>query len=490
MKKFNKNLLLLVALLFLASCNNNSNVSDSSQTSGNEISQSSVEENDDSNEISQSSEEENDDSSEISNSDEVNESSSEEAVFVDYVSQTKLDLTDSSKITAEVEVLHYVDGDTTHFVPVGTPSVWIEDDYLKARYNSVDTPESTGKVEKWGKSASLFTKDALESAQSIILQSDTNTWNTDTTGGRYLVWVWYRVDEHSDYRLLNLELIQNGLAKLKSASSYSLYDTFYAANLQAMNLKLKLYSNDKDPNYYDGNAISLSMKELRLNASEYKDKKVCVEGLVTLYDPFNHMAYAESYDAEDDRWYGMNFYAGYTKFAPLASGNYLRLVGTLSFYAPDSNSPEYGTWQVSGLAYLPMTPDYEGSMKILEKNVEVVAHEVTYDDLSTRIENEGDTLSVGEKIESTYVTMNNLLVTKVYTTQSTNINSNGALTLTCKDNDGNVVTVRTSVLKHDDDTLLTAEEVLNKNISVKGIVTKYNGKIQIHVFTLNELEIA
>ena len=55
--------------------------------------------------------------------------------WVDYVSQTKLNLNDETKIWAEVKVSTYVDGDTTHFIPKGTPSVWVndEDGILKAR---------------------------------------------------------------------------------------------------------------------------------------------------------------------------------------------------------------------------------------------------------------------------------------------------------------------------------------------------------------------
>ena len=98
--------------------------------------------------------------------------------WVDYVSQTKLNLNDETKIWAEVKVSTYVDGDTTHFITKGTPSVGVndEDGILKARYNSCDTPESTGKVEPWGESAKKWTRQALEGAQSIILQSDSTNW--------------------------------------------------------------------------------------------------------------------------------------------------------------------------------------------------------------------------------------------------------------------------------------------------------------------------
>ncbi len=413
---------------------------------------------------------------------------------VDYVAQTKLDLNDTSKVYAEVTVLRYVDGDTTHFALKDgfTPKEWIEDEYLKARYNSVDTPESTGKVEKWGKTAAYYTRDALSSATSIIIQSDTNKWNKDSTGERYLVWVWYKTASDTDYHLLNLELIQNGLAKLKSASDFSLYDTFLNANNQAIALKYNLYDANKvDENWYAGKAINMTIEELRLNAEEYaaQNAKVSVEGLVTIYDGTNHMAYAQYQDPETERWYGMNFYEGFTHYTPLEKGNLVRLVGNISLYTPDPDNPENASYQVSGLNYLAMTPDYEGSMKLLQKNVEVTPLKITSDDLSNEKEDPEDTLTKGEKLESVLVSMDDLTVVSAYTTTNSSIKSDGALTLTCKDANNKEVIVRTSVLKKSDNTILTKEEVEGKTISVNGIVAKYGGKLQIRVFTINDLTI-
>ena len=90
------------------------------------------------------------------------------------MNKIKVILSDETKIWAEVKVSTYVDGDTTHFIPKGTPSVWVndEDGILKARYNSCDTPESTGKVEPWGKAASDFTKGQLVNAKTIVIETD------------------------------------------------------------------------------------------------------------------------------------------------------------------------------------------------------------------------------------------------------------------------------------------------------------------------------
>ena len=104
---------------------------------------------------------------------------------VDYVANTKLDLNSDTK-KQEVTVKSYIDGDTTHFI---VPTNISDDGTLKARYMGINTPESTGKIEEWGKKASNFTKEKLMGAKSIIVESDNDKWNVDSTGGRHLVWV-------------------------------------------------------------------------------------------------------------------------------------------------------------------------------------------------------------------------------------------------------------------------------------------------------------
>ena len=105
---------------------------------------------------------------------------------VDYAGSIQLDM-DSETAKLEVNVKAFIDGDTTHFF---VPEDVMPGGILKGRYLAVNTPESTGKIEVWGKKASSFTRSKLEGADSIIIESDTATWNADSTGGRYMVWVW------------------------------------------------------------------------------------------------------------------------------------------------------------------------------------------------------------------------------------------------------------------------------------------------------------
>ena len=135
-----------------------------------------------------------------------------EPEFVDYADQLKLDMS-SSTLKWEVTVKMHIDGDTTHFYVNQSGNIngiskapGIEG-VVKARYIAINTPESTGKIEPWGKKASNFTKSKLENAESIIIESEDTNWNVDSTGERFLLWVWYKAPGAKDYRNLNLEIL-------------------------------------------------------------------------------------------------------------------------------------------------------------------------------------------------------------------------------------------------------------------------------------------
>ena len=119
---------------------------------------------------------------------------------VDYAASVKLNMS-SETVKQEVTVKTFIDGDTTHF---HVPADVMKTGVLKGRYLAINTPESTGKIEEYGKAASRFTKEKLSAATSIIIESDTADWNADSTGERYLVWVWYKTADTADYRNLNI----------------------------------------------------------------------------------------------------------------------------------------------------------------------------------------------------------------------------------------------------------------------------------------------
>lgn len=409
----------------------------------------------------------------------------EESEITDYASSIALDTASSTKKT-EVTVKAYVDGDTTHF---NVPDSVIDGGVLKARYLAVNTPESTGKIEEWGKTASSFTKEKLKNAVSIMVESDDGNWNVDSTGGRYLVWVWYKTEEGGAYRNLNIELLQNGLAIASNSANNRYGDTCMAAIEQAKTSKLHIYSGQKDPNFPYGSASELTLKELRCNVTEYDGTKVAFEGVITKNN--NNSVYVEEYDAETDMYYGMTVYYGYslngTGLQILSVGNRVRIVGTVQYYETGDS------YQVSGLEYSPMRPDDPNNIQKISEG-----HAPSYRTLDPETFANGNLIvTVGDENKEfkfaelalyTSVEMKGLKVKSVYTTNNEESSSNGAMTLTCAVN-GVEISIRTIVLRDSEGKLITADMLEDKIIDVKGLVDRFDGTYQIKVFSINDVTI-
>ena len=248
---------------------------------------------------------------------------------VDYVDQCKFN-PNSGRKYATATVKTYVDGDTTHFIVHDSTFI---DNTLKARYLGIDTPESTGKIQPYGKKASKFTKEKLMSAESIIVESDSTGWNPDTTGGRYLVWVWYRTSSTSDYRLLNLELLQNGLTATKNYSNLTYATYFSDACSQAMRQNLGCLGNLKDPDFWYEGAQEITLKELRINPSEYDQSKVrfeCTVGKIIVTSSYT--VYVYDYDEETDITYGFQVFLGFQPMSAFVEGNRISLCAYVTYY--------------------------------------------------------------------------------------------------------------------------------------------------------------
>lgn len=402
------------------------------------------------------------------------------AEFIDFAGELKLDMS-SDTLKQEVTVKTFVDGDTTHFY---VPTSISEDGVLKARYIAINTPESTGKIEEYGKSASNFTKTVLSGASSIIIESDDSNWNIDSTGGRYLVWVWYRNSENEDYRNLNLEILQNGLAIASSSANNRYGETCVAAIANAKACKLNIYSGEKDPNFFYGDAIELTLKELRTHLEEYNGCKVAFEGVITRN--YNNGVYIEEYDEETNLYYGIMVYYGFGLNGEgidiLSVGNRSRIVGSLQFYETG------GTYQVSGLTYRQMKPNDPGNIQKISDGNEAAYAPVSADDFANAavtitVDEELKVYRLAELIMGTTVSMSELKVTGIYTTSNEDSSSYGAMTMTCESADGNIITVRTIPLYGQDNEMITADAYMGKVIDVRGIVDYFDGSYQIKVLS-------
>ena len=404
----------------------------------------------------------------------------------DYASSVTLDRT-TSTAKLEVTVKSYVDGDTTHFY---VPTDVMENGVLKGRYLAINTPESTGKIEEYGKKAAQFTKEKLSSATSIIIESENGTWNPDSTGSRYLVWVWYKTADSPDYRNLNIEILQNGLALPNSAASGLYGDAAVAANRQAKDHGYNIYSGQKDPDFYYGEAVELTLKELRTNIAEYNGIKVAFNGIITT-NSGTQGVYVEDYDAETDMYYGMYIYYGHGLSGGgleiLQVGNEARIVGTVQYYEAGNS------YQISGLTYRQIKPKDPGNIQKLSDG-HTPAYALTDPDtfvngkVNVERAEEIITADYAEMALGTSVEMKNLIVKDVYTTENEDSSSFGAMTLTCEA-DGVTVSVRTVVFRGDDGSLITEDAYLGKTIDVKGIVDTFDGTYQIKVFSADNITI-
>lgn len=406
--------------------------------------------------------------------------------FVDYAAQLTLDRNSESR-KLEVTVKGFVDGDTTHFY---TKDPAFDGGVIKARYLAVDTPESTGKIEEYGKTASLFTRGKLENAVSIIVESDDDNWNVDSTGGRYLLWVWYKTADMTEYRNLNLELLQNGLARASKTGQNRYGSICTAALNQARAHKQNLFSGQQDPNFYYGGIQELTLRELRTNTEAYANTVVAFNGVVTLNTGGN-MVYVEALDEESGLYFGMSVFYGYglsgRGLEILSVGNEVRVVGSVQYYEAG------GSWQISDVSYRLMKPDDPNNLqKLSEGNSPAwvkLTPETFLGTVKLDLEEGTKEYPYAQLALSTTVAMDDLLVQSIYTTTNEESSSKGAMTLTCKTADGRTVTVRTAVLQDENGDLITKDAYLGKTISVRGVVDVFDGEYQIKVFSPEHITI-
>ena len=425
--------------------------------------------------------------------------------WVDYAGQLKLDM-NSDKLKWEVTVKNHVDGDTTHFYISQsgninniskTPGI---DGVLKARYLGINTPESTGKIEPWGKAASNFTKEKVMNAESIIIESEDENWNVDSTGERFLVWVWYKLPGESDYRNLNLEILQEGLAVSSKSGNYTYGDICEKAIAQAAEAEKYVYApkNVKDPDFPYGDAQFMTLKELKVNLDQYVGARVAFEGVIV--QDSGGSVFIESYDEEDGIYYGISAYyqtSGLDGFGLelLKVGNKLRFAGVVGEYN--------GSYQITDLKYDAWNPENSKNIAFISENNAAGYQEITalhFDPQSRKGSVSVDVVVEDEEVTKEFafmylaqdssVSMKNLKVIDTYTTKKGD--SKGAITLTCLV-DGVQIDVRTIVLRDENGDMITEDLFRGKTIDVKGTIDYYLpegqsvGRYQIQVFSINDI---
>ncbi|MFI3328988.1 MAG: thermonuclease family protein [bacterium] len=358
----------------------------------------------------------------------------------------------------EVTLFRNVDGDTAHFVDGTSES-------FSVRFLGVDTPESTGKIELWGKGASKFTADKLSNAETIVLQSNSSSTESDSNG-RYLAWVWV------DGRLLNLELVQEGYSMYGSVSGSPYASVMMDADLQAQAFKLRIWSDEEDPDYFYGDAVEVTLKELRDNIEEYNGLKVTFEGIVYKAPGTDGYLQAEF----EGKYYGIYVFTQYSSEIAKAFdiGNELQVTGQVAYYEPTVGS---GSYQIVDVKYSTIQSlKTEDDIKILSTKNPVVINEVLLPELD---------IEINPNLERTLVQINGLTA---ISDGSYTAASSGHITLICVDEDGNKIQVyiRKDYSVNFNSVKLTSHTQIitycqSNTINIKGIVTQYQGNFQIEI---------
>ncbi len=210
----------------------------------------------------------------------------------------------------KVSLYSKIDGDTAHFTSSSGK-------IIKSRFFGIDTPESTGKVQPYGKKASHYTGDILDAANkngTIVVSSPNSVYKApepDSTGSRYVSLVWVNTEVKNapldQLYLLNLMIVEEGLSWTKTVTDMPEYaDTFYDAEKQAKIYKLNLHSGEDDPDFNYGDYEDVSLLEMKReitanlldpsHENAFNNKKVRVQGTVAGFS--NHIIYIEDWN-----WY-------------------------------------------------------------------------------------------------------------------------------------------------------------------------------------------
>lgn len=221
----------------------------------------------------------------------------------------------------EVTFTRCTDGDTANFNSNGF--------IFPVRFLGIDTPESTSKIEPWGMSAARFTCDTLSSAETIVLQAEGE--RVDSTGGRYLAWVWYQPSAGADLRLINLEVIEQAFSPSKGLAESVYAQTFYDADLKTQPTLRRIWG-EQDPEYdYTNTPNALTIADLRAQYDDYIAKWVVIsQALVT-------RKLGTAFYIQDESGSGLYLYPGYslpdTSFIKV--GDIITIQGKATKYADE-----------------------------------------------------------------------------------------------------------------------------------------------------------
>ena len=345
----------------------------------------------------------------------------------------------------EVTFTRCTDGDTANFNSNGF--------VFPVRFLGIDTPESTSKIEPWGLSAARFTCDTLSKAESIVLEAE--GVRIDSTGSRYLGWVWYQEDAGDDYRLINLEIVEQAYSSSKGLLDSAYEQTFYDADLKTQ-LTLKRIWGEDDPEYdYSDAPIAVTIADLRANYSTYAVHWVFIsQALVT-------RKMGAAFYIQDDSGAGLYLYPGYsmpsTSFIKV--GDVISIQGKLTSYSEEMQLIELQIMD---------SVTFEMLYVLHSRSNPVIALDIVASQM--------------EAYRGVFVRMNNLTISSIG-----DPNANGAYTVYARDPSNNEVKIRidASVKSLIPSTTFT----VGQTYAVSGISSRYFDDNQLMVALASDVQL-
>lgn len=168
----------------------------------------------------------------------------------------------------EVEFNRVIDGDTAVF---NIPNY---DEPVTVRFLAINTPESTNKIEEYGKEASEFTEEKLINSKKIVLEYDNNSTETDKYD-RKLAWIWV------DDELLQNLLIENGLAKVDYIyGDYKYVEQLEKTQEEAQLRKIGVWKEEIDKIEYEKNN---TIEDENENGNIIVNLIFIIVGMIVLY---------------------------------------------------------------------------------------------------------------------------------------------------------------------------------------------------------------
>ena len=206
--------------------------------------------------------------------------------------------------------------------------------------------------------------------------------NTMDTYERYLCWVWYKMDDNSEYRLLNLELVQEGYSRSKNADVINFREELIAAADQARKAGIRIWG-ETDPDYCYTEAKELTLKAIveDINAngtsSQYYLQKVIFTAQVVRISQ-QSTYYLNYTDPETGEVYGIQAYHRDSQTGYMQVGVTVRLSGTLTYYETGQ------VFQITDIVDRLLTSKVD-NIKVVEEYKEPVPTVITGEDANGKV---------------------------------------------------------------------------------------------------------